>query len=110
MYARKYWRETRIAFGIGIVGIFILFVLISKEQNLVISGNPPFDQFARLFPAPFFVQAVPVSFFAWLIGSAGVGRDLGQGDGSRFLSLAGQRAGDSTSGETGALVSHNCWL
>jgi hypothetical protein len=82
MYLWKYWRETRIAFSVGLVGIAILFVLISKERNLVISGNPPFDQFARLFPATLFVQAVPVSFFAWLFGSAGVGRNLGDGSGS----------------------------
>ena len=86
MYLWKYWRETRTAFSVGLVAIAVLFVLIFKERNLIVSGNPPFDQFARLFPATLFVQAVPVSFFAWLIGSAGVGRDLGDGSGSYLFS------------------------
>jgi len=84
MYLWKYWRETRIAFSVGLVGIAILFVLIFKERNLVISGNPPFDQFARLLTVALIVQEFPVSFLAWLFGSAGVGRDLGDGS-SSFL-------------------------
>ena len=86
MYLWKYWRETRIAFCVGLTAIAVLFLLIFKERNLIISGSPPFDQFARILPVALIAQTFPVSFFAWLFGSAGVGRDLGDGSGSYLFS------------------------
>jgi hypothetical protein len=92
MYLWKYWRETRIAFCVALIGIAILFLLIFKEPNLVISGNPPFDQFARLLSVAVFIQALPVGFFAWFFGSVGVGRDQGDGSGSFLFTRPRSRA------------------
>lgn len=90
MYLWKYWRETRIVFGASLLAIAVLFVLILRE-HLVIDNRRP-DQLFMVLPLSLYLQAIPISFLGWLLGSFGVGRDLGERSGSYLFSRPKSRA------------------
>jgi len=92
MYLLKYWRETRIVFGLSLAAIVIALILILKTQIGPSSQHPSFGQLAWILPSALAVQTYPVCFVAWLLGSHGVGRDLGEGNGSYLFSRPRSRA------------------
>src|SRR5271163_524294 len=95
MYLWKYWRESRVLFIICIAGIALMFLVLLKAQPGVgqVSVDPrsgdPFSV-ALVFSA--LLQMFPLCFVAWLLGSFGVGRDLGEGSGSYIFSRPRSRA------------------
>jgi hypothetical protein len=84
MYLWKYWRETRIIFGTSLVSIAIMFVLNLWSHN--VDPLQSFDQLLTIIPTALALQAFPIIFIAWLLGSFGVGRDLGERSGSFLFS------------------------
>jgi len=92
MYLWKYWRETRIAFGVSLLGVALLLLLVLKEHGIVTSGGPSIDQLPKVLVVLLIVQSVPLGFLGWLLGSFGVGRDLGEGSGSFVFTRPGSRA------------------
>lgn len=91
MYLWKCWRETRIIFGTTLFAIAIMFVLNLRRQS-VVDPLQSFDQLLTFLPMTLLLQAFPVSFIAWLFGSFGVGRDLGERSGSYLFSRPRSRA------------------
>jgi hypothetical protein len=91
MYLWKYWRETRIAFCVSLACIAILFVMVLREPAFTANGGPPFSHLAGIFPVTLIIQAFPVAFIAWVLGSYGVGRDLGEKSGSYLFTRPATR-------------------
>ena len=102
MYLWKYWRESRIAFLVGLllIGISLTFTV---HGQVVIGPAPGSDlqhpaaedavrQVTALLMLFFYLQIAPLGFFAWLVGSFGVGRDLGDGVGSFLFTRPSRRA------------------
>jgi hypothetical protein len=81
MYLWKCWRDTRVVLAASLLCIGALFVFIMK-QHIVLDQHAPFEKFSTVLPFALTVQAFPISFVAWLLGSFGVGRDLGERSGS----------------------------
>jgi hypothetical protein len=93
MYLWKYWRETRIVFAASLVGIAGLFLLVWKQHgSMVIEPRPPFYGISAVLPGVLMIEAVPLIFLAWIYGSCGVGRDLGERSGSYIFSRPVSRA------------------
>jgi hypothetical protein len=92
MYLWKYWRETRIAFCVSLACIAILFVMVLGEPAFSSTGSSGFDHFAGILPITLIVQAFPVAFVGWVLGSYGVGRDLGEKSGSYLFTRPATRA------------------
>ncbi len=92
MYLWKYWRETRIAFCASLACIAILFVMVLGEPAFSSNGNSPFRHLAGVFSIALIVQAFPVVFVAWVFGSYGAGRDLGEKSGSYLFTRPATRA------------------
>jgi hypothetical protein len=96
MYLWKYWRESRIVFGISMLGIALLAWLVLKGVWHIgldhgHSGMPDPREIAKLLMASLYLQ-VPVSaFLAWVMGSFGVGRSLGEDSGSYLLTRPRRR-------------------
>ena len=84
MYLWKYWRESRIVFGCGVLVVAILFALVFKEK---FSPEMHIDAvgLSAGFPTAFYMLAVVFSLWGWAFGSFGVGRDLGEKSGSFLL-------------------------
>jgi hypothetical protein len=90
MYLWKYWRESRVVFGVSMLCVVLFAWLVFKGVWHI--GNDPshFDRpdqgtIAKVLMISLYLQ-VPVSaFLAWVMGSFGVGRDLGEGSGSYLL-------------------------
>ena len=91
MYLWKYWRETRIAFCASLACIAILFVMVLGEPAFSSNGNSPFRHLAGVFSIALIVQAFPVVFVAWVFGSYGAGRDLGEKSGSYLFTRPATR-------------------
>lgn len=91
MYLWKYWRETRTILAVILLMIAGLFVLILRE-HFSFDSRPSFNAPWMAFAVLLYIQAVPISFFGWLYGSAGVGRDLGDKSGSYLFSRPRSRA------------------
>jgi hypothetical protein len=89
MYLWKYWRESRIAFGIGIA-VLAVFTALSVRGHVDGGADP--RQFSNLIVVLLFVFAAPLGFFAWTMGSFGVGRSLGEGAGSYLLTRPKRRS------------------
>jgi hypothetical protein len=95
MYLWKYWRESRIVFGAGLVLIAGLFAAVLHGHQFVFTGNSNSDaarQVTGLVVVFFYLQILPLGFFAWLLGSFGIGRDMGEGAGSFIFSRPRRRA------------------
>ncbi len=91
MYLWKYWRESRILFGVSLLAIALLVVAILREDlgRVGHSGSVQLTQVWMVFLA---VQSLPLCFVAWIFGSFGVGRDLGERSGSFIFSRPRNRA------------------
>jgi hypothetical protein len=97
MYLWKYWRESRILFGMSMLGIAVLAWLVLKGTWHISlgqsdSGMPdPRRDIPKILMASLYLQ-VPVSaFLAWVMGSFGVGRNLGEDSGSYLLTRPRRR-------------------
>src|SRR5271170_6550465 len=87
MYLWKYWRESRVLFSICIAGIALMFLLGLKVQPGVAQSDPRSgDPFSVILIFSVLLQAFPLCFVAWLLGSFGVGKDFGEGSGSYIFS------------------------
>jgi hypothetical protein len=91
MYLWKCWRDTRVVLAASLVCIGALFVFVLR-QNIVLNQHAPFEQLSTILPFIFTMQAFPVSFVAWLLGSFGVGRDMGDRSGSYLFTRPRNRA------------------
>jgi hypothetical protein len=89
MYMWKYWRDTRLVFGISLFIIGLLFGEFVKSNLLDHDlASYPRAAIAQLFnlPAIPFFQAAPIAFVSWIMGSFGVGCTLGERGGSYLFS------------------------
>jgi hypothetical protein len=91
MYLWKCWRDTRIVLAASLVCIGVLFVSI-VSKDIVIDHHAPFEKLSNTLPFALTIQAFPISFVAWLLGSFGVGRDLGERSGSYVFTRPKSRA------------------
>jgi hypothetical protein len=91
MYLWKCWRDTRIVLVASLLCIGVLFVSI-VSKDIVIDHHAPFEKFSTILPFALTIQAFPISFVAWLLGSFGVGRDLGDRSGSYVFTRPRRRA------------------
>jgi hypothetical protein len=91
MYLWKYWRESRIAFCVSVACIVILFAMVLGEPTLSTNGGPPFAMLTGIFAIALLIQAFPLAFVAWLFGSYGVGRDLGEKSGAYLFTRPATR-------------------
>jgi hypothetical protein len=91
MYLWKCWRDTRIVLVASLVCIGVLFVSI-VSKDIVIDRHAPFERLSNILPFALTIQAFPISFVAWLLGSFGVGRDLGERSGSYIFTRPKSRA------------------
>jgi hypothetical protein len=89
MYLWKYWRESRIVWGIGILVLAAMTALSFKDHGSTID-NP--RAFAGVMYVLLFATAAPLALFAWAMGSFGVGRSLGEGAGAFLLTRPERRA------------------
>jgi hypothetical protein len=93
MYLWKYWRESRVVFSISMLGIAVLaWAVLKGTWHIGLNGRGPGPQdIPKILMASLYLQ-VPVSgFLAWVMGSFGVGRDLGEGSGSYLLTRPRRR-------------------
>src|SRR5271170_5931559 len=93
MYLWKYWRETRITFGVSLTVIALLLLIVLKGHAVVTTsgGGPTLDKLPKILVVLLIVQSVPLGFLGWILGSFGVGRDLGEGSGSFVFTRPGSR-------------------
>src|SRR5580698_10048841 len=97
MYLWKYWRESRIVFGVSMAclallafGLFRGVVRIeTNDPNFVTAGPRGLMNVISAIPN---LLAFPFAFLAWLMGSFGVGRDLGEGSGSYIFTRPRRRS------------------
>jgi hypothetical protein len=93
MYLWKYWRESRIIFVWSMVLIAMLFVAVLRARvTMGGASQEDFRQTVGMIIFFFYLQVVPLGFLAWLLGSLGVGRDLGENSGSFLLTRPRRRA------------------
>ena len=93
MYLWKYWRETRIVFVASMVCLAGMFFLVWKQNgSMMIEPRPSFEGISAVLPGALVLEAIPVIFLAWIYGSCGVGRDLGERSGSYLFSKPVSRA------------------
>jgi hypothetical protein len=91
MYLWKCWRDTREVLFVSLLLIGVLFVFVLR-QNVVLDHHAPFERISTILPVFLTLQAFPVSFVAWLMGTFGVGRDLGDRGGSYLFTRPRSRA------------------
>jgi hypothetical protein len=92
MYLWKYWRDTRIAFCVSLLGVILMFLLVVNEHGIVTTGQPPIQQLPQIMMVLLIVQSVPLGFLGWMLGSFGVGREMGEGGGSFVFTRPQTRA------------------
>ncbi len=91
MYLWKYWRETRVVALISLALVGVLFVLVLKEHPTV-SGPQAIGQLSMILPVSLYFQTAPIGLLGWLLGSCGVGRDLGDRTGAYLFTRPRRRA------------------
>ena len=91
MYLWKYWRESRILFGVSLLAIAILMIAILREHP-IIGSHANAVQLSGVWTVFLGIQILPLCFVAWIFGSFGVGRDIGERSGSFIFSRPGNRA------------------
>jgi hypothetical protein len=90
MYLWKYWRESRITFGISMLLVALLLwgalkaTIGPREQGLQVTADISLLMGGLL--------RLPFGFLAWRFGSFGVGRDLGERSGSYLFTRPRSRA------------------
>jgi hypothetical protein len=97
MYLLKQWRESRILTGLAILGLLLLLYLVIKGAttadltNFNDSGHNHPD-FSIVFMPIFYIEAVLISFWGWLIASIGSGKSIGEDSGSFLFTRPRRRA------------------
>jgi hypothetical protein len=95
MYLWKQWHESRIVSAVGLVGLLLLAVLITKGV-LVIEAHPSgrngSSGLAQFFVFTFYLQAVLIGGWSWLLASIGAGKNLGEDSGSFLFTRPRRRA------------------
>ena len=104
MYLLKYWRESRIAFAVGLLLVGLLLWnafkfhagypgrgVVGYSQNGV-ALNPAQPIPAQIYLVISLPLTIPLAFLGLWFGSFGVGRDLGEGSGSFLFSRPRKRA------------------
>jgi hypothetical protein len=92
MYLWKCWRETRVVLAASLLCIGVLFVFILRWHMVLAPNHAPFENLSIILPFALTLQAFPVGFVAWILGSFGVGRDLGERSGSYVFTRPRSRA------------------
>lgn len=95
MYLSKQWRESRIISGIAVLVLALLFLLAVKGSIEIRSTHISADnqyQFGAVFIPIFYVEAALVSFWGWLAGGIGAGKNLGEESGSFLFTRPRRRA------------------
>src|SRR5690242_2659515 len=97
MYLSKQWRESRILSILAVLGLMLLLALVVKGAvaiDTVDFGNAPNHSggYGAAFMPLFYVEAVLVGFWGWLIAGIGVGKNLGEDGGSFLLTRPRSRA------------------
>lgn len=95
MYLLKQWRESRILSAIA--ALVLVFLAWSFIKASIKMGPDPFagngrDEFAGTFVALYYVGAIFLAFWAWLIASIGIGKNLGEDSGSFLFTRPRSRA------------------
>lgn len=89
MYLWKYWRESRIAFALGVL-VVVLLTALSFTGNSGDARDPySYPSFASVL---LMFSAAPLAIFAVAIGSSGTGRNLGEGAGAYLLTRSRRRS------------------
>jgi len=96
MYLWKYWRESRIAFVVSMLCVALFAWLVFKGvwhigHDPGSSEGPGPAGIAKMLMVSLYLQVPVFAFLAWVMGSFGVGRDLGEGSGSYLLTRPRQR-------------------
>jgi hypothetical protein len=91
MYLWKYWRESRITFGVGVLALGLLLA-ISLRGHFVLASTNPRETVPNPINPILFLSAAPLAIFAWFMGSFGVGRNLGEGAGAYLLTRPRRRS------------------
>lgn len=96
MYLSKQWRESRIVSILAILGLALLLALVVKGVTAIDTVH--FDNrnynggFGSAFVPLFYVEAVLIGFWGWLIAGIGIGKNLGEDSGSFLLTRPHRRA------------------
>lgn len=96
MYLSKQWRESRIVSILAALGLALLLALVVKGNFAIDTVH--FDNrnynggFGSAFVPLFYVEAVLVGFWGWLIAGIGIGKNLGEDSGSFLLTRPHRRA------------------
>jgi hypothetical protein len=91
MYLWKYWRESRITFGIGVLVLGLLLALLFHAHFFYASTTPR-ESYPNPINTILFLTAAPLAIIAWGIGSSGVGRNLGEGAGAFLFTRPRRRS------------------
>ena len=95
MYLSKQWRESRIISGIAALALLLLLGLVIKAgfsvTDIQFQGHK-LSRFGMLFVPFFYIEAILVAFWGWLIAGIGVGKNLGEDSGSFLLTRPRRRA------------------
>ena len=98
MYLWKQWHESRILSALGLIGLLLFAALVTKGIVEIHSsvGRPAHNSGANAFSVfvvgVFYVQAVLIGCWAWLLGSMGAGKNLGEESGSFLFTRPRTRA------------------
>ena len=97
MYLRKQWRESRIVSILAAIALLLLLALVVRGTVAIDTVNFGDAQnhsasFGAVFIPIFYVEAVLVGFWGWLIAGIGVGKNLGEDSGSFLLTRPRRRA------------------
>ncbi len=92
MYLWKCWRDTREVLAVSLLLIAILLVFVLRWNIVLAPPIAPFERISTILPFFLTIQAFPVSFVAWLLGTFGVGKDLGDRSGSYLFTRPRSRA------------------
>lgn len=97
MYLLKQWRESRYITGLAVVGL-VLLLLLAVKGNIAFSSNSTSVHsqnqgiIGEFLVPVFYIEAVFIAFWAWLVAGIGVGKNLGDESGSFLFTRPRRRA------------------
>lgn len=97
MYLLKQWRESRYITGLAVLGLLLLLLLSVKGRVMVagtdMSSRSHSPEATGQFLVPvFYIEAVFIALWGWLVASIGIGKNLGEESGSFLLTRPRRRA------------------
>ena len=95
MYLWKQWHESRIISALGLMGLILLAVLVIKGVFVIdahAGRSNGSSGLAQYFVFIFYLQAALIGCWAWLVGSIGAGKNLGEDSGSFLFTRPRTRA------------------